>query len=62
VEAFAVMGRVHPFFEKGGMGKRSEDGGLRVEDGGVVYYLFDRGVKAERPTFNVERSTSKGGG
>jgi hypothetical protein len=37
VEAFAVMGRVHPFFEKGGM-SRFESG-----DGeGPVYYWFDR--------------------
>ena len=37
VEAFAVMGRVHPFFEKGGM--------TRVASGeadGPVYYWFDR--------------------
>jgi GNAT superfamily N-acetyltransferase len=38
VEAFAVMGRVHPFFEKGGM-SRFESG-----DGeGPVYYWLDRG-------------------
>jgi len=36
VEAFAVMGRVHPFFEKGGMRRIAE----RVD--GPVYYLFDR--------------------
>ena len=36
VEAFAVMGRVHPFFEKGGMRRIAE----RVDL--PVYYLFDR--------------------
>jgi GNAT superfamily N-acetyltransferase len=46
VEAYAVMGRVHPFFEKGGMERRGEDGGGRMEDGGEgrpVYYFLDRG-------------------
>ena len=38
VEAFAVMGRVHPFFEKGGMTRRSED----AETERPVYYLFER--------------------
>jgi predicted N-acetyltransferase YhbS len=42
VEAFAVMGRVHPFFEKGGMVR-----GERGEDGGVVYYWLDRGGGGE---------------
>jgi len=36
VEAFAVMGKVHPFFEKGGMTKYES----AVD--GPVYYLFDR--------------------
>ena len=39
VEAFAVMGRVHPFFEKGGMTRQAEVDG-RAD--GPVYYLFDR--------------------
>ncbi len=39
VEAFAVMGRVHPFFEKGGMRRQGAIDG-RVD--GPVYYLFDR--------------------
>jgi GNAT superfamily N-acetyltransferase len=37
VEAYAVMGRVHPFFEKGGMTRHDPAGGE-----GPVYYLFDR--------------------
>jgi ABC-type ATPase with predicted acetyltransferase domain len=36
VEAFAVMGRVHPFFEKGGMRC------VAAKAGRPVYYLFDR--------------------
>ena len=36
VEAFAVMGKVHPFFEKGGMTKHE------TRSDGPVYYLFDR--------------------
>ncbi|MDB5323240.1 MAG: glutamine transporter ATP-binding protein [Phycisphaerales bacterium] len=39
VEAFAVMGRVHPFFEKGGMTRQAAVDG-RMD--GPVYYLFDR--------------------
>jgi GNAT superfamily N-acetyltransferase len=39
IEAFAVMGRVHPFFEKGGMMRQAEIDG-RVD--GPVYYLFER--------------------
>ena len=39
VEAFAVMGRVHPFFEKGGMTRQAAVDG-RID--GPVYYLFDR--------------------
>jgi hypothetical protein len=45
------MGRVHPFFEKGGMVRQGEDGGWKMEDGklreggeGPVYYLLDRGT------------------
>jgi GNAT superfamily N-acetyltransferase len=41
VEAFAVMGRVHPFFEKGGMIRHGQDD---KRPSGPVYYLFDRGV------------------
>ena len=37
VEAYAVMGRVHPFFEKGGMNRHDPPGG----GDGPVYYLFD---------------------
>ena len=37
VEAYAVMGRVHPFFEKGGMKCHDPPTG-----DGPVYYLFDR--------------------
>lgn len=37
VEAYAVMGRVHPFFEKGGMNRHGPSAG-----DGPVYYLFDR--------------------
>ena len=40
VEAYAVMGRVHPFFEKGGM-KPMSSGDLD----GPAYYLFDRAVR-----------------
>ena len=38
VEAFALMGRVHPFFEKGGM-RRFDPPAAHAP----VYYLFDRG-------------------
>jgi hypothetical protein len=41
VEAFAVMGRVHPFFEKGGMKRVSQ------REDGPVYYLHER----VEPTF-----------
>jgi ribosomal protein S18 acetylase RimI-like enzyme len=37
VEAFALMGRVHPFFEKGGMQKFAPPAA-----DAPVYYLFDR--------------------
>jgi GNAT superfamily N-acetyltransferase len=37
VEAYAVMGRVHPFFEKGGMKRYDPPTG-----DGPVYYLFER--------------------
>jgi hypothetical protein len=37
VEALAVMGRVHPFFEKGGMSR--QDAG---DADGPVYYLFEK--------------------
>lgn len=37
VEAYAVMGRVHPFFEKGGMTRHDPPG-----NDGPVYYLLDR--------------------
>jgi hypothetical protein len=41
VEAFAVMGRVHPFFEKGGM-TRQEAPVVEGQPGvAPVYYLFD---------------------
>ncbi|HYE21032.1 MAG TPA: hypothetical protein VEA69_21475 [Tepidisphaeraceae bacterium] len=36
VEALAAMGRVHPFFARGGMRE------VGVTPKGVVYYLFDR--------------------
>src|SRR5438045_1848094 len=41
IEAFAVMGRVHPFFEKGGMIRQDQDG---ARSSAPVYYLFDRGA------------------
>jgi GNAT superfamily N-acetyltransferase len=37
VEAFAVMGRVHPFFEKGGMTRQAP-----TAADAPVYYIFDR--------------------
>jgi GNAT superfamily N-acetyltransferase len=45
VEAYAVMGRVHPFFEKGGMIRhdRDDDDARSSSSTGPVYYLFDRG-------------------
>jgi len=42
VEAFAVMGRVHPFFEKGGMKC------VAANRDRPVYYLFDRRAAAAR--------------
>ncbi len=36
VEAYAQMGRVHPFFENGGMKRMTSQGE------GAVYFLFDR--------------------
>ena len=48
VEAFAVMGRVHPFFERGGM-RRVEGGGGE----GAVYYLWEGDVKSQKT--NVKR-------
>jgi hypothetical protein len=48
VEAMAVMGRAHPFFERGGM-KRYEP----IVPDAPVYYLH----KARRQTHNVQRST-----
>ena len=41
VEAHAAMGKVHPFFEKGGM-ERHDRG-----EGRPVYYLFDYGAQGE---------------
>jgi ABC-type ATPase with predicted acetyltransferase domain len=38
VEALAVMGRVHPFFERGGMRRVAVPGDA---DGGPVYFLYD---------------------
>jgi GNAT superfamily N-acetyltransferase len=45
VEAFAVMGRVHPFFEKGGMIRQDCDDDAARSSSGPVYYLFDRGER-----------------
>ncbi|HEY7120259.1 MAG TPA: GNAT family N-acetyltransferase [Tepidisphaeraceae bacterium] len=42
VEAYAVMGRVHPFFEKGGMNRAAGPGD------GPVYYWWDRQFHATR--------------
>lgn len=41
VEAFAVMGRVHPFFEKGGMPRQEPPVAEGQPDLAPVYYLFD---------------------
>jgi GNAT superfamily N-acetyltransferase len=40
VEAFALMGRVHPFFEKGGMQRHDPPAA-----GAPVYYVYDKDVK-----------------
>jgi GNAT superfamily N-acetyltransferase len=42
VEAFARMGRVHPFFEKGGMRPMTAAAGGELAADAPVYYLFDR--------------------
>jgi hypothetical protein len=52
VEAYAVMGRVHPFFEKGGMVKRSESGVIE----GPVYYLLDRGTEGGKSEVRNQKS------
>jgi GNAT superfamily N-acetyltransferase len=41
-EAYAVMGRVHPFFEKGGMTRQAA---IDAQACGPVYYLFDRALE-----------------
>ena len=38
VEAFAAMGEVHPFFERGGMTR------VESEEGEAAYFIFDRGA------------------
>jgi ABC-type ATPase with predicted acetyltransferase domain len=50
-EAMAVMGRAHPFFEKGGMRKFDP-----VAPDAPVYYLHTR--RRSRRKHNVQRSTS----
>jgi predicted N-acetyltransferase YhbS len=46
VEALAVMGRVHPFFEKGGMQRVDVPGAV---GGDPAYFLHDRGGPISRP-------------